>query len=63
VRRVFLDTSFHAALIDRRDNSHQTAIEAGRQMAAARDQAVTTEIVLIELLTSSRTAVQVSEQR
>ena len=48
---VFMDTSAHVAFIDRRDEWHARAFEVFEELTAARTAFVTTEAVLIELLT------------
>jgi hypothetical protein len=46
---VFLDTAYVNALINTRDQWHETAVNWGRKLAAAGRQLVTTEFVLVEI--------------
>lgn len=48
----FLDTSYHVAMIDRRDQLHAATLALARQLERTRDATfVTTDDVLVELLT------------
>ena len=48
----FLDTSYHVAMIDRRDQLHVATLALARQLERASDATfVTTDDVLVELLT------------
>lgn len=46
---VFLDTAYVNALINTRDQWHETAANWGQKLAAAGRQLVTTEFVLVEI--------------
>lgn len=46
---VFLDTAYVNALINTRDQWHETAVNWQRKLAAAGRQLVTTEFVLVEI--------------
>ena len=48
---VFVDTSYHVALIDTRDQLHTVSVERGESLRSAGTAFVTTESVFIEFLT------------
>jgi len=47
----FVDTSFHVAIVDPRDDLHRRALALGRRLDAAGARLVTTDSTLVELLT------------
>ena len=47
----FLDTSYHVAIIDRRDQLHSATIALARRLDTADSTFVTTDDVLVEFLT------------
>jgi len=51
VRWIFIDTSYLAALIDRGDQLHELALVLAAELRSPSVRFVTSEIVLIELLT------------
>ena len=48
---MFIDTSHHIAILDRRDDSHDDAMRAVQRLREERARFVTSDAVLIEFLT------------
>jgi hypothetical protein len=51
LKRVFVDTSHHIAILDRRDDSHDAAMREARRLRDEGARFVTSDAVLIEFLT------------
>jgi len=54
LRTVFVDTSYHVAVIDARDQHHVLALAAGESLSRENVTFVTTDSVLVEFSRSYR---------